>query len=300
MDLSSLQLAAGVDTFEITANIDLTEDFTGIKHLRPLNKCKSHGRQWKYKVTCDKIIEHGGYNIGDFIKIIDYVKVIFKDATELFISRFDIRFDNYAAGSYMEYYKITGALLLLLAYRHNFKNRYQSFDPVGYVLKTIRIDNNDDKQAEYYNKYLQKPELGIYARLELRSKQLNIDLFQPLDGFADSCAAEWFDMMIAAATKENFNGLKSQINQCICDNYIEGYNASVAEFIACNGLVVYDKKQAAQIFKAMNKDGRNGYDFFKQRPKQQIITIDDIKAYIELLRGFVTKFLCGEAQEQAF
>lgn len=295
---NELKLVAGCDTFEVRADYDLTQDYGGITHLQVLNECKSHGRLWKYKVTCDKI--SSGYNMADFSGIIDYVREVFKGATVLYISRLDIRFDNFDIGAYETYYKLNSLLLSLLAYRYTFANRYASTDPIVGIKKTIRVERKaGDYTAEYYNKQAQKPERGISARLELRSKRTEIDLLQDISGFTSFHIGEWFDMMSEAANKERFNELKQQINCGITDNYIEGKFKSAAEYVAYYSDFIYDKQQARDIFVRLGKSGRNGDDFFANRPQQQIITLDDIRAYIGILRAASIKFL-DVNKEQVF
>lgn len=287
---NKIKLVAGCDTFEVRADRDLLQDHGGITHLQVLNERQSRGRLWKYKVTCDKI--SSGYNISDFAEIIDYVREVFKGATVLYIRRIDIRFDNFAVKAYDTYYKLNALLLSLLAYRHNFANRYSSVDPVTGTRKTIRVERKTgDYAAEYYNKFAQKPELGIGARLELRSKKTEIDLLQDIKGFTSFHLGEWFDMMTAAANKDIFTSLKEQINCNIQANYNNNKFKSAAEYVAYYSDLIYDKQQARDIFAKLGKAGRNGDDFFANRPQQQIITLDDIQAYIQTLRDAAITFL---------
>ena len=176
MDLTALQLTAGIDTFEVVADVQLDQEPTGVRNMGTRPQTKTHGKQWRYKVTIDKYREQGsGYNLQDVLGVVAEVQQIFLAANcqELFISRCDIRFDNFAPRAYSSYYKLNQCLLSLVAYELKIPNRYGSIDPLTGELKSICIgkNKNNDRQAEYYNKAAQKPELGISARLELRSIQ---------------------------------------------------------------------------------------------------------------------------------
>lgn len=300
MDLSKLKLQCGVDTFEAVANVALENEPQGVKNVGTRPKSKQHGKQWRYKINIDKYSgEDSGYNLAAVMAVIDEVTKLFlaAEASELFISRFDIRFDNFAPKAYSQYYKLNQLLLSLVAYDLKIKNRYGSIDPITGELKSMCIgkNKNNERQAEYYNKILQKPELGITARLELRSLQRNIDLLQPLnDGFAATLAAEWFDILSHAANKAIFKALKADINNNIVGNYDLNLNTGAAEFVAVNALRIYDKPQASALFAALGYDKRNGGDFFSKRPQQQIITIDDVKAYIQIIKAAADSFFNGE------
>lgn len=299
MDLSKLKLQCGVDTLEVVANVALDKEQHGISNMGTRAECKQHGKQWRYKVNIDKCGgEDSGYNLAAVIAVIDDVKRLFVEAgaSELFISRLDIRFDNFAPKAYSRYYKLNQCLLSLVAYDLKIKNRYGSIDPITGELKSMCIgkNKNNDRQAEYYNKILQKPELGITARLELRSIQRTIDLINLQNGFMQDLAAEWFDILNHAADKAIFKALKADINNNIVSKYAPEMFCTAAEYIACNSLRIYDKPQASALFVALGKAGRNGGDFFSKRPQQQIITIDDIKAYIQIIQAAADSFFSGE------
>lgn len=292
--LSELQVVAGVDTFTLRADKDLTANCTGIENIGILNECRTHGRLWKYKVNCDKI--SGGYNAAKFSDVIEIIKDIFASANVLEISRLDLRFDNFATDSYDNYYKLNSMLLSLIAYTFNYENRYTSLDPITGLKKSIFVQNKSRTKAiEYYNKQLQKPELGIGARLEFRDKKTEIDLLSAFNGALSKYMADWFEVMAAATEdKKIFEGLKAKINKGIANNYVNGEFITVAEYLAFNCLRIYDKQQARQICETLGKSSRNGDSFFSQRPQQQIISLADLKAYIEILRTAAAEFLLTE------
>lgn len=288
--LDKLNLIAGVDTFTLRADQDLTVNYHGIEHIGVLNACKTHGRLWKYKVTCDKI--SGGYNKAKFADIIEYVREVFSAAQTLEISRLDIRFDNLTPSSYDNYYKLNALLLSLIANAYNYGNRYASVDPITGEKKSICVQDKQKTRAiEYYNKQIQKPELGIGARLEFRNKKTNIDLLMEFDGAIMEYVADWFDEMTAAADKKILNELKRCINQGIANSYNAGEYITIAEYLACNCLKIYDKQQAGQLFEQLGKSARNGNTFFAKRQGQQIITLDDLREYIQILRTAAEDFL---------
>lgn len=295
MDLSNLVLQCGTDTLEVVANIELKKEPNGIEGMGTRKACKKHGKQWRYKVTIDKILDVGsGYNFAEVMAVVDGVTNLFLEAgaTELFISRFDIRFDNFAPKAYSKYYKLNQLLLALVACDLKIPNRYGSADFDTGELKSACIGKkkNNDIQAEYYNKALQKSELGISGRLELRSLQRNIDLLQPYDGFAESLAAEWFDTLNHAANKSVLKALKTNINKHLAAEYDEEMWSGAAEYVARNCLSVYDPQQASALFVALKFNRNNGSKFFQNRPHQQIVKLDDIKAYIQILRKSALDF----------
>ena len=299
MDLSKLKLQCGVDTFEAVANVALENEPQGVKNVGTRPQSKQHGKQWRYKINIDKYSgEDSGYNLDMVTATIEDITKLFTaaGASELFVSRFDIRFDNFVPKTYSRYYKLNQLLLSLVAYDLKIKNRYGSIDPITGELKSMCIgkNKNNDRQAKYYNKILQKPELGITARLELRSIQRTIDLINLQNGFMQDLAAEWFDILNHAANKAIFKALKADINNNIVSNYDPNLNTGAAEFVAVNALRIYDKPQASALFAALGKAGRNGVDFFAKRPQQQIITIDDIKAYIQIIKAAADSFFSGE------
>lgn len=299
MDLSNLVLQCGTDTLEVVANVTLKKKQNGINNMGTRQECKQHGEQWRYKVTIDKILGVGsGYNFAEVMAVVDGVTNLFLEAgaTELFISRFDIRFDNFAPKAYSKYYKLNQLLLALVACDLQIPNRYGSADFDTGELKSACIGKkkNNDIQAEYYNKALQKSELGISGRLELRSMQRNIDLLQPYDGFAESLAAEWFDILNHAANKSVFKALKANINKHLAAEYDEEMWSGAAEYVARNCLSVYDKQQAGALYEALGYNKRNGYNFFDDRPHQQIVTLCDIKAYIQILRKSALDFFTNQ------
>lgn len=299
MDLSKLQLQCGVDTFEAVANVALENEPQGVKNVGTRPQSKQHGKQWRYKINIDKYSgEDSGYNLAAVMAVIDEVTNLFLEAgaAELFISRFDIRFDNFVPKAYSRYYKLNQLLLSLVAYDLKIKNRYGSIDPITGELKSMCIgkNKNNDRQAEYYNKILQKPELGITARLELRSIQRTIDLINLQNGFMQDLAAEWFDILNHAANKAIFKALKADINNNIGSNYDPNLNTGAAEFVAVNALRIYDKPQAGALYEALGYNKRNGYNFFDDRPHQQIVTLCDIKAYIQIIQAAADSFFSGE------
>lgn len=295
MDLSKLELQCGTDTLEVVANVALDKEQHGISNMGTRQECKQHGKQWRYKVTIDKILDVGsGYNLAEVMAVIDDVKRLFVEAgaTELFISRFDIRFDNFAPKAYSRYYKLNQLLLSLVAYDLKIPNRYGSTDFITGELKSACIGKkkNSDIQGEYYNKALQKFELGISGRLELRSIQRNIDLLQPYNGFAEALAAEWFDTFNHAAKKSVFTALKADINKHFVAEYDPEMWVRTTEYLAYRCMSIYDGQQASALYAALGYDKRNGGDFFAKRAHQQIVTLCDIKAYIAILRQSALKF----------
>lgn len=301
MDLSKLELQCGTDTLEVVANVALDKEQHGISNMGTRQECKQHGKQWRYKVTIDKILDVGsGYNLAEVMAVIDDVKRLFVEAgaSELFVSRFDIRFDNFAPKAYSRYYKLNQLLLSLVAYDLKIPNRYGSTDFITGELKSACIGKkkNSEIQGEYYNKALQKFELGISGRLELRSIQRNIDLLQPYDGFAEALAAEWFDTFNHAAKKSVFTALKADINK----HFVEEYDpemwckSTLIEYIAFRCMSIYDQQQAGALYEALGYNKRNGYNFFDDRPHQQIVTLDDIKAYIQILRKSALDFFTNQ------
>lgn len=301
IEKEDLKLFVGIDTFELRADIDLKVDSEGIRPCGVLNKCTSHGRLWRYKITCGKIKD--GYKMSDFYAVIEFVKDMFSNATVLYINRLDIKFDNVMLNSYEKYYKLNSALLALIADKYNLSNRYSSLDPFTGTKETIRVERKTFAAAEYYNKQVQKSDLLIGSRLEFRSLNLadknrkglkEINLLNPLKGVISEYVAEWFEMMLAAANKEIFESVKYQVNKSIINNYDEGKFASVAEYVAYNSDRIYDAKQVRTIYESFKKSGRNGDNFFVQRPLQQSISVDDIKAYIEILREVTKKWLENE------
>lgn len=300
MDLSNLKLQCGVDTFEAVADIELDEEPTGVRCKGTRPSCAEHGKQWRYKVTIDKYSgEDSGYNLDRVIATIEDITRLFKaaGASELFISRLDIRFDNFTPKSYDHYYKLNQCLLSLVAYDLKIKNRYGSIDPITGELKSICVGKNtNDQQAEYYNKALQKSELGISARLELRSIGEHFDLLHPsaqIKYFAD----KWFEILGKAANKDVFKALKADINNNIISNYKPQMFSTAAEYLAYNSLHIYDPNQTGTIFKALDSAYQNNTAFYKNRPQQQIITLADIVAYIDILKqsaeGFFQANICS-------
>lgn len=300
--LKQLQVKAGCDTIQVTSDLDAKlPKGNAIKRKGGLSETQDHPKLYHYQITCDKFRKDAGYNINDFAGILNYIKRIFKEqgANILYISRIDIRFDNLELHTYDKYYKLNAALLCLVAHKHNFENRYASIDPFTGEKKTIRVQRKaKDYAAEYYNKYIQKHK-EVYARLELRSLKTEINLLQASKDFTKEIINEWFEMLMAAATPENFKEMKKRINAGYAEHYIDGQFISAAEYAACSCNSIFDARQAGGFFKSLGLGTKeNAYNFFKGRPQQEKIKLDDIKAYIEILQEAATEFLKPQQQEQ--
>lgn len=293
--LEKLELKASCDTFSVRSEMKLTTKHTGIENVKFLTANKDGIELYTYKVQCDDIYK--GYNMTAFRTVIEYVLEVFKGAKVLYINRLDIRYDNFEKNCFQEYYKINALFLSLIARKHTFTNNYAAEEFIEDYEKNINMERTaHDYEIVYYNKGKQKESLGIGARLEMRCLQTQIDLLQPYEGFTAACVAEWFDKITKAITRQNFKGLKSHMNRAIASNYKEGEFVGIAEYMATKCLKIFDTSQAAALaVKIGGVNNRNlGYQFFENRPLQQIIGLEDIKAYFQIIRNAARKFLCSD------
>ena len=118
------------------------------------------------------------------------------------ITRIDFRWDFFDI-DYAQLYR-NFLLLDIMFYavsRKKKKNFFLTFDPISGKIKTVCIKSHDS-EAEYYNKKVKNPNLGIAARFEYRLKNRRISIDEEFD--VKNLIFEVFEDFKKCVTKENY------------------------------------------------------------------------------------------------
>lgn len=305
--LDSLNLIAGIDTVEITTDIQLKERIEGFATLTPLQACKKHGFLYKYKVNPDKVLDDAGNNIDKFKRVLAYVAECCKGATVLYMSRIDFRFDDYES-EYIEGYKLNKLLLSLLAMYYGAKNRYTSADLLTSEELTARFEFNSATthlSAEYYNKAKQEPAGNVKTRLELRSRQLEIPFCDGCD-YESFILAEWLELLNAVITKENFDKVIKYCTESIVQRYEEkkGEFGNLTEFISCYRDSIFTSRQLTNLFGMLGNAETAKQNSYKYRNgskndssrKLPCFSLADLKLYQQKLEQAALDFIRTQSE----
>lgn len=244
---------------------------------------------WKYKVTLDKM------GVKTIKQAFENVKEVFEGAQTLIATRIDLKFDDDTT-PYHEKYKLHRLLMSLAAVKNNIKNIYMDADYITGELISIKFDT-DTREASYYNKERQKRGSGLrlttIGRFEVRSKQLNVNLYEPQDGLAFDIVTKWLDYFREAANPRTYTKLKAQLNETIIGKYDGSpITAYIARF---KDDMIYDRAQIKDLFSQLGQI-KNGNDksadaqtskFLAKYKDFEVIDLDRIKRYLDELKAIV-------------
>ncbi len=303
--LNDLWLIAGIDTFEIAVDIPKPYDVKGITAKTPLESCKAHPYLFKFKVNPDKMIEGAGNDITKFKVVLEQLKVIFKGAKWLYISRIDYRFDD-MSNDYNRFYKLNRLLLSMIAVYCNSRNNYASNDLLTAEKLTVRFDcdhNDLHISGEYYNKTKQEPKGEVKTRLELRSRQLFIPFLDGCD-YESFILAEWLERLNEVLTKDTFDS----VIQVCTEGIIDGYEKSIAEcgnlteYLVCNRDNIYTTRQLTQLYSILGNAKTAKQAAYKYRHgnkktkgrKLPCFSLADLQLYRDKLTAAAYKFFASQ------
>lgn len=286
--LKELELIASIDTMAIATH-ELSQQEP--EETTYINKCITNlAKDGSRPTRFTYIINPNKTTAGEILRYSDFESV-FQDILEAMEireyhkCRVDFRIDS-MQDNYNELLKLNKCLILLLAYKYNINNRYQSFDPLLLDDLTIRIQN-DYIEAENYNKGIQSPDGDVKNRLELRTKGQRKD--KPVS-----------DMITAWATKLDacvsvYGELQDQCNLALFkkwQNEKHGRVKSLSEFLRKYQDNIFCRKQLIGFFQMLNHGNAiKAADNFKRSNSIEFFTTKDIKDYIWLIKKSLQNYL---------
>ena len=243
----------------------------------------------RYKVNLSKMY------VSTINQAIEIVREVFKDAQTLILVRVDLKFDD-SKTPFHEKYKLHRLLLSLAAVKYGITNIYMDTDFITGELISCKIDT-DTREAQYYNKERQKrgskSALKTIGRFEVRSKKLEINLYEPQDGLAIALIEKWLDYFRKAANPKTFTTLKTRLNETIIGKYD---NTSITSFIArYKEDMIFDRAQIKQLFAELGEI-KNGNTqsadaqtskFMKKYKDFEVIDLARINSYLDDLQAIV-------------
>lgn len=294
--LNALHFNAGIHTVSIRSEHESClhkEDVSWISRedIRPTTlKDGSHKKWYLYKLNLNKIVPGEVWSLNQFEQLIEKAaKAMGLDRWQYV--RIDTRFDRYE-NDYEEYLKLMKLIVLLVAQEYGLTNRYECFDPLTLVAKTVKAAyKHSPLELEYYNKDLESPGYKAKSRLELRTSKIY--------GYAakdtEAIIAEW-----GTRLKKSINGyeqLQTTCNECLLKRWETDRAArrvnNTSEFVRLYQENIYSKRQLVALLDALgsknpetqakNLKHRYQLEFFTWKELEIVLQkiFDSMNAYFE-------------------
>lgn len=271
----------GIDTLQVRSD---TEAAKNPEEISGVSKYYARRDKFFYRINPDRGNEgETVLNFGEFQVVLN-TTLCEIEPTNARITRVDFRFDD-TENDYDTGYKLNKLMILLIASLFSIDNVYESVSPVTFDRLTVRAQNKRF-EAEYYNKAIQEPDSGIKARLELRSKSLNIE---NLDGIKNEFYL-WVHKMNAAVSADNFRFvLDRQTKELINKFQVEfgGDKNYLDKFIYANRDDIFSVRQITGLLEAIG-----GYKYVYKKALRlktandvKFVCYNDLKKYVSLIKG---------------
>lgn len=270
----------------------------GIEFITSVGHYKTESGECHYRYNPDKtfldVSTAEGYNIA-----LNYA--IEKIGVKAVQGRIDFRFDSYD-NTYHKLYKQNRLLLLLLAYKYDFKNLMNTDDPFELQEKSIRVQDvkgsNWHYQFEFYNKKLCNPESGIECRLELRVNGIALSDV-PEDNKVTHYLTEVVEMCksVAAVRDKTFTAFVQAQNKHLLRKWDEEviqerrYKQPLSKFLAKYADCFYTSMQVTDFIKALGYKRYNDVSKdMRKMIKFQLFSKKELAEYVAEIERSATVF----------
>ena len=216
-------------------------------------------------------------------------------------SRIDFRFDSIDY-TYQKLYKQNRLLLLLVAYKYNFKNLMNTDDPFELNEKSIKVQDvkgsNWHYAFEFYNKRICNPDSGIECRLEFRVNDIALSDV-PEDEKADYYLQEVIAMCRSVVNQrdQTFTKFVQAQNKHLLRKWNEEviqeqrYKQPLSKFLAKYADCFYTSFQVTEFIKSLgytryndvSKDMRRKINF-------HLFSKKELAEYVDMIEAAAKKF----------
>jgi|GEM_PF-6750135 len=289
----------GRDTEEVTTPTDYQGTQPYLSHDSS-RRVSAIGDVKNYKYIIDPNIK-AGQRILTLSKLLRTNKEIYEELglENPITSRIDICFDDYEH-EYRDLLRITMLLFILIEKHQGIKNDYFSHGLTSAEPKTIRFQNSS-WEAEFYNKALQEPRLGVKCRLELRKKRLKT---MKEEGKELRVIEQWLAMLdkaTAISTKE-YDAILYEINDFIMTSYEhdvrrgeyrrKDYNCLIQRYHS----YIFSGRQLADLFRRLDyKDYKAMASHYKSKHRgMEFYKIKDVQKYVSQITEAAYQFYYAE------
>lgn len=294
-------VATNIDTLEVTSPTYIIGTYEFLSHDSSRRMTMNDGitPKYKYRVNPSKALIDTSTFEGYKSAMSHIMSVAtFTNAVK---TRIDFAFDFYGE-DYERISKCNKLLLLLIAFKYNLKNRYQSIDMLTTEQKTLRV-SNQTLEIEAYNKILQEPNSFINCRVEFRSKRLYDDSDE--EGKEKRELHKWFERMGSSVTSENFNSLIAELTNHILKRYKKEKserNFDEMAFLYKYEDFIFTTRQMKNLFAAM------GYvrtdkklSQYKQRYKGvEFFSLREIREHTLIFRNAAEIYMTAKSDSQKY
>lgn len=286
--INAIQLFSGVDTLEIRTEKEI--DPKGQADFVP-KECRKNNKSgaYFYKLNPDKYSGTQIYNRTAFVNAVnemfDYLQI--DNAT---ITRIDFRFDSFQ-DDFEELKKLNKFLIMLVAYDNQFKNCYESINPL--LLKPLCIrSQNQYLEIDNYNKGIEEPTGNVMNRLELRSKKLYSNVNADTKDLHEF--EKWLKKLKTAISKTNIALLEDKLNESLIRRFAEErkHNTFTNNELFCKyQSSIFSREQMINLCTQLGYKNPNAQiQAYKQRKGIELISHKNLKDYLQILESSFVRF----------
>ena len=290
-ELKNEGIFMGIDTIEVRSNTPTPYNNIDKQFMRKIERRDTNTESYTYILNPDTANSNIPiYDCSTYYNISDYM-INSLELTEPTKTRIDFRFDCFN-NNYEKYAKLNKLLILLIAYKYNLLNIYESTNPLILKPLTVRAQNTR-LEVENYNKALESPNDIVKNRLEFRSKQLYNNDNESIKEYSEF--KKWCERIQESITPENYKALQDSLNTALYGNYLieqqETRNFSVNEFLYEYRNSIFTSKQLADLYKRMGyNDPEQSAKKYIKRKGAVLFSLKDLKIYTDILFYYGSRF----------
>lgn len=281
----------GIDTIEVKSNTPTPYNNIDKQYMRKIEKRDTNAKTYTYILNPDTANSNIPiYDSNTYYNIADYM-ISSLELTEPTKTRIDFRFDCFN-NNYEKYAKLNKLLILLIAYKYNLLNVYESTNPLILKPLTVRAQNTRI-EIENYNKALANPNDVVKNRLEFRSKQLydnDSEITKEHREFK-----KWCERIQESITPENYKALQDSLNTSLYENYLteqqEVKNFSTNEFLHEYRNSIFTSRQLADLYSRIGyADPKQSAKKYVKRKGTVLFSLKDLTIYTDMLISSGSRF----------
>lgn len=286
-DLTSLEnegIFMGIDTIEVKSDTPTPHKNIDKQFMRKIERRNTNTESYTYILNPDKANSNIPiYDSDTYYTISDYM-INSLELTEPTKTRIDFRFDCFN-DNFEKYEKLNKLLILLIAYKYNLDNCYESINPLILKPLTVRAQNKYI-EVDNYNKALASPNDIVKNRIEFRSKQLYHNKNESVKEYNEFL--KWCERIKESITPDNYKALQDNMNIALYNNYMTEQQSikhfSVNEYLHEYRNNIFTNRQLADLYRRMGyKDPYQSAKKYTKRKGVVLFSLKDLSLYSDML-----------------
>ena len=180
---------------------------------------------------------------------------------------------------------------MLVAYDNQFKNCYESINPLLLEPLCIR-SQNQYFEIDNYNKGIEEPTGNVMNRLELRSKKLYSNVNADTKDLHEF--EKWLKKLKTAISKTNIALLEDKLNESLIRRFAEErkHNTFTNNELFCKyQSSIFSREQMINLCEKLGyKNPKAQIQAYKQRKGIELISHKNLKDHLQILESSFVRF----------